>query len=418
MRTIIKADGLVDVENGRVLPAPFVVVEAGTIRAVGNQADLPAAEEGCEVIDLPGHTLLPGLINSHVHLCFPGDGTPLPVHARETDAMWLLTAARNARTSLLSGVTTVRDCGDRHNLVFELRRVIESGQTEGCGIVQSGAFLTMTGGHGHPEGCEVDGADEMITAVRRRFKQGADFIKVMATGGGTPGTYPEHASFSVHELAAAADTAHRIGKTVSAHCRGIPGIRNAVDAGIDQIEHCCFELPGSVLRFDAVLADRIAAAGIVVTPTIQLYRDLVVGLECKDEDESATPDRQRQVDILQRCVEEKLRSLEGLLAAGVTCVAGNDAGLPLTPFGRFWQELDAMVAGGMRAMQAIQAATCTAARAMGCAERIGAVRAGCQADIIAVAQDPTRDVRALADPSFVMRAGRVHRHVCGPAGST
>ena len=409
MRKLIRAKGLVDVETEKVIPAAFVMVAGEKITAVGSQADLPAPDPGLEVLDLSEQYLLPGLINSHAHLCMPGDGTPLPAFAAETDAIWLLTAARNARTALMSGVTCVRDCGDRNGLVFQLRRAIDRGMCDGCGIVQSGTFLTMTGGHGHAEGGEVDGADAVVKAVRRNFKAGSDFIKIMATGGGTPGTYPEYASFGVAELAAAADTAHRIGKTVAAHCRGIPGIRNAIAAGIDHIEHCCFELPAGVLKFDPEIADQIAAAGIFLTPTIQLYRDYVQALRQKQEKESLAPDETRQLDVMARCVEEKLTSLAGLLAAGVTCVAGNDAGLPLTSFGRLWQELDAMVAGGMSAMQAMVAATRTAARAMGRQDSIGALAAGKQADIIGVDSDPSRDITVLAKPSFVMRAGRIYR---------
>lgn len=409
MLKLIKAKGLVDVVNELVSPNAFVIVDNETINAVGSQSDIPSPDSELEILDLSDRYILPGLINSHAHLCMPGDGsTSLQAYAQETDAIWLLTAAQNARKALMSGVTTVRDCGDRNGLVFQLRRAIEKGKVEGCGIVQSGTYLTMTGGHCHLERGEVDGVDAMVKAVRRNFKNGSDFIKVMATGGGTPGTYPEYASFSVAELAAATETAHRIGKTVAAHCRGIPGIRNAIAAGIDHIEHCCFELPDSVLKFNHEIADQIAETGSTVTPTIQLYRDMADPLRRKQEQGTLTAQEEKELDILSRCVEEKLKSLQGLLAAGVTCVAGDDAGLPLTRFGNFWMELDAMTAGGMSAMQAIVAATRTAADAMGRNDKIGSIATGKQADIIAVDSDPSQDITVLAKPSFVMRAGRIY----------
>jgi imidazolonepropionase-like amidohydrolase len=280
---LIKTKGLVDVEHETILPNAFVLVEGDNISAVGSQKDLGSGEAPGDVVDLSDKYVLPGLINSHAHLCMPADGTPLAALSTETNEIWLLTAARNARKALMSGVTTVRDCGDRDGLIFQLRRAIEKGLTEGPRIVQSGSFITMTGGHAYQEGREVDGVEEIVKAVRQSFKEGADFIKVMATGGGTPGTYPEFASFSVPELSAAVETAHRIGKTVAAHCRGIPGICNAIEAGIDHIEHACFELPEFVLQFDPAIADRIAASGIYVTPTIQLYRDMVNDLIEKQE---------------------------------------------------------------------------------------------------------------------------------------
>jgi len=409
MPILIKTKGLVDVEDETILPNAFVLVEGDKISAVGSQKDLGSGEALGEVIDLSGKYVLPGLINSHAHLCMPADGTPLTTLAAETNEIWLLTAARNARKALMSGVTTVRDCGDRDGLIFQLRRAIGKGLAEGPRIIQSGSFITMTGGHAYQEGREVDGIEEIVKAVRQSFKEGADFIKVMATGGGTPGTYPEFASFSVPELSAAVETAHRIGKTVAAHCRGIPGICNAIEAGIDHIEHACFELPEFVLQFDPAIADRIAASGIYVTPTIQLYRDMVNDLIEKQEKAPLSKEEEKKLNDMSRCVEEKLRSLQGMLDAGVVCVAGDDAGLPLTPFDRFWQELDAMAAGGMTAMQAMVAATKTAATAMGRLDEIGSIAVGKQADIIAVESDPCRDITALANPSFIMRAGRIYR---------
>ena len=406
---LIKTGGLVDVEHETILPNAFVLVEGDKISAVGSQKTLGSGEALGEVIDLSDKYVLPGLINSHAHLCMPADGTPLTDFQTETNEIWLLTAARNAHKALMSGVTTVRDCGDRDGLVFQLRCAIEKGLAEGPRIIQSGSFITMTGGHAYQEGREVDGVEEMVKAVRRSFKEGSDFIKVMATGGGTPGTYPEFASFSVPELSAAVETAHRIGKTVAAHCRGIPGICNAIEAGVDHIEHACFELPEFVLQFDPVIADRMAASGIYVTPTIQLYRDMVNDLIEKQEIAPLSKEEEKKLNYMSRSVEEKLRSLQGMLDAGVICVAGDDAGLPLTPFDRFWQELDAMEAGGMTAMQTMVAATKTAATAMGRLDEIGSIAVGKQADIIAVESDPCRDITALANPSFIMRAGRIYR---------
>jgi imidazolonepropionase-like amidohydrolase len=409
MPKLIKTKGLVDVEQETILPHAFVLVEGDKISTVGSQKDLGSGETLGEVIDLSDKYVLPGLINSHAHLCMPADKTPLTTLSAETNEMLLLTAANNARKALMSGVTTIRDCGDRDGLIFQLRRAIEKGLAEGPRIIQSGPFITMTGGHAHQEGREVDGVEEMVKAVRQSFKVGADFIKVMATGGGTPGTYPEFASFSVPELSAAVETAHRIGKTVAAHCRGIPGICNAIEAGIDHIEHACFELPGSILQFDSTIADRIAASGIYVTPTIQLYRDMVNNLIEKQEKEPLSKEEENTLNLMSRCVEEKLRSLQGMLDAGVVCVAGDDAGLPLTPFDCLWLELDAMVAGGMNAMQAMVAATQTAATAMAREDDIGSIAVGKQADIIAVESDPCRDITTLANPSFIMCAGRIYR---------
>ena len=157
MPILIKTKGLVDVENETILPNAFVLVEGDKISAVGSQKDLGSGEALGEVIDLSGKYVLPGLINSHAHLCMPADGRPLTALATETNEILLLWAARNARKALMSGVTTVRDCGDRDGLVLQLRRGIEKGLAEGPRIILSGPFITMTGGHAYQEGREVDG---------------------------------------------------------------------------------------------------------------------------------------------------------------------------------------------------------------------------------------------------------------------
>jgi imidazolonepropionase-like amidohydrolase len=383
------------------------MIDGSKITAVGSLAELPMLDTQTMVLDLSDKYVLPGLINSHAHLCLPADGKPPDDHNRESNEIWLLTAARNARIALMSGVTTVRDCGGRDGVTFGLRRAIEMGLTEGPRLFLSGRALTMTGGHAFRSSVEVDGVDEITRVVRQLFKEGADFIKLMATGGGTPGSYPDRASFSVQEIRAAVETARRIGKTVTAHCRGIPGMKNVIEAGIDHMEHACFELPGFVLKFDPRIAEQIARAGMYVTPTIQLYRDNLESLTRKKEEGVITPAQERKLAYLPRSVDEKLRSLRGLLDAGVKCVAGNDAGLAFTGFGHLWQELDAMVEGGMTPMEAIVSATRTAAEAMGRDTEIGSIKVGNEADIIAVDNDPTADISALSSVSFVMKAGEI-----------
>jgi imidazolonepropionase-like amidohydrolase len=183
---LIKTEGLVDVEHETILPNAFVLVEGDKISAVGSQKDLGSGEALGEVIDLFGKYALPGLINSHAHLCMPADGTPLTALPAETNEILLLWAARNARKALMSGVTTVRDCGDRDGLVFQLRRGIEKGLAEGPRIIQSGAFITMTGGHAYQEGREVDGVEEMSKRCDRVSKRERILSRLWPPAGGPP----------------------------------------------------------------------------------------------------------------------------------------------------------------------------------------------------------------------------------------
>ena len=405
MTTVIKAAAVLDVDRGRVISDGYVLVDGKKIQSWGRQVELPSLPRDTRILSCPGQTLLPGLINCHAHLCLPSEGQPF--YFKQSNEMALLTAVRNMRRELLNGITTVRDCGDQNGVLFALRQAVADGILEGPRFVLCGPPITASGEHADFLGGVADGAVEIARAVRRRIADGADFIKLIGTGGGTPGTHPAQASYTRDELAAAVSEAHRLNVSVTVHCRGVPGIVNAIEAGVDQIEHACFELPDGTLSFDPELAGRMALAGIGVTPTIQLYRDALACLQEKADTHGLDESEQKRLDGLPGVIESKLQALAGFLSAGVTVVAGNDAGLPFTGFGCLWQELDAMMSGGMTAMQAIAAATASAARVLGLQGRIGSIQDGKQADLVVVDGDPTKDISALSRVRLVMQAGRI-----------
>ena len=413
MRSFITTAGLIDVDHGTIIPDAYVAVDGEQIMAWGRRLEATAPESFTKRLDFPDQYILPGLINCHVHLCMPSRGVPFYHQQSKDDA--LKNAVANLELELRSGVTTVRDCGDLDGVLLGLRRSMFNKPIPR--LVLCGPPLTVSGGHAHFLGGVADGGDGLGAAVEEWIDAGVDFIKLIATGGGTPGTHPAYASYTAAEMSAATKTAHAHGKTVSAHCRGIPGIENAVNAHIDHIEHACFELPDGTLRFEEPLAGKIAEAGIYTTPTIQLYRDAQTFLECKRETKDLTDEENARLAALPRIINEKYKTLRGFLKAGVRCVAGNDAGLPYTGFGCLWQELDAMIAGGMTAIQAIMAATATASRALGMADRIGSIRKGKQADLLVVDGDPTTDISALARVRMVMQAGRVVYRALTPINS-
>jgi imidazolonepropionase-like amidohydrolase len=407
MPKVIKAKGLIDVNQEKVVQNPVVVIEGDKIAAVGIEKHVRLPHAPHEVLDFAGKYILPGLINSHAHMTMISDGRPNTVWYQESNDLFLLVAARNARLALLSGVTTVRDCGGRDGVMFALRKGIEMGLVEGPRLFVSGRPLTSTGGHAYHDHGEVDGPDEMKKAVRQGVKEGADFIKLMATGGGTPGTYPEYAYLDTEEIRTAVEVAHRVGKKVAAHCRGIPGMVNCIEAGIDHMEHAEFQLPGMKYGFDPKLAERMAKLGMYVTPTIQLRRDSMRGLAQKKEEGTITPLEKKRLDNLPYELEQKYKQLKGLFKAGVKCVAGDDAGLPFTPVNQLWLELDAMVEGGMKPMEAVVSATKTAAEAMDWFSEIGSIDVGKRADLIVVDGDPRSDIMALSKVVLVMKAGKV-----------
>jgi imidazolonepropionase-like amidohydrolase len=405
MPTVLKAAAVLDVDNGRVIPGGYVLVDGEKIKSWGHQVDLSSLPPDTAVLSFSQQTLLPGLINSHAHLCVPSEGRPF--YLEQSDEMALLTAVRNMRTEQAAGITTVRDCGDQNGVLFTLRRAVQREILDGPRMVLCGPPLTTKGGHAHFLGGVAEGPAEIARTVRRRISDGADFIKLIGTGGGTPGTQPARASYTRDELAAAVAEAHRQEVPVTVHCRGIPGIVNAIEAGVDQIEHACFELPDGTLSFDPKLAGRMAQAGVWVTPTIQLYRDADAHLRKKAVTGDLDETERQYLKILPGVIESKLQALRGFLDTGVNIVAGNDAGLPYTGFGCLWQELDVMVSGGMTAMQAIAAATESAARMLGLEDQIGSIQPGKQADLLIVDGNPIEDIAALSRVRLVMQAGRI-----------
>ncbi len=405
MPTLLKVKSIIDVENGRIIKNGYILIHDDTISSWGDFAGMPPMPPDTVTLSFPNQTLLPGLINSHVHLCARSGGKPF--YFRQTDELALLTAVRNMTIEQQSGVTTVRDCGDQKGVLFSLRQAIDEKILDGPRLILCGPPLTVTDGHAHFLGGVADSIKDIVNHVSKTINFGADFIKLIGTGGGTPGTHPARASYDVDRIKTAVKAGHSAGRPVAIHCRGTPGIENALASGVDHMEHACFEQPDGSLRFDPALAERMGKQGVYVTPTIQLYRDAYDHLKNKKAVYGLEPSEQKHLQHLPAIIAEKLKALDGFLSAGVPVVAGNDAGLPHTGFGCLWQELEVMMAGGMSHMQAITAATLTAARAMGLADHIGSLRPGKQADLLIVDGDPTTDITALKRVQMVLQSGRV-----------
>ncbi len=284
-RFVIRAGRLIDGAGTEPRDMVDVTVESGMITGVRDAASSAPGE----VLDLSNYTLMPGLINMHTHTVLPGDGSSFEDWMEQPDEILLLTAFANARTALLSGVTTIRDCGGKGTLMFRLRDAIRAGIVEGPRFILSGYPLTITGGHCRYFGGETDGVDGMREAARQVLKYGADFVKIMASGGGTVGTNSQYPSFEVEELRAAIDEAHKVRKPASCHTIATESIVRALDAGTDHIEHCSFMAPDTSWQFDEAIARRVAEQDVYVTPTLQVMIDRINALIEGNERGTLTP---------------------------------------------------------------------------------------------------------------------------------
>jgi imidazolonepropionase-like amidohydrolase len=362
-----------------------VVLGDAVVDWVGPAAALPAEYASLPRAGYPGGTILPGLIDSHVHLAFDGGPDPAGRMRAETDEQQLVLMLRSARELLGVGVTTARDLGGRGYLSVLVRDAIAAGLARGPRLVVSGSPVTVTGGHCWFMGGEADSDDELRRLVRTHHKHGTDLIKVMSTGGFmTSGSAPWYAQFSTAQLAVIVEEAARVDKPVAAHAHGIEGIQRAVDAGVSTLEHCSFVTETNERQFSEPLAAQIAELGIVVCPTINVNAPYVAKLTGISVGQHVKPLHDR----------------------GVRIIVGTDAGVDNTPHHQYLGALQYLATLGFTADQVLAMATTEAATALGVGGVTGRLAPGYQADLIVVDGDPRADIAALGALRRVIARGR------------
>ncbi len=404
---LIKAARLVDGTGAPPLERAAVLIEGDRIRAVGTEESV-APPEGAQVQEssYEDGTVLPGLVDCHVHLIGIGDGRSGDELVTLPDEVLTLQAARNARAHLYSGVTTVRDCGAKHSTTFMLRRAMEMGITPGPRLVLSGRPVAIIGGHLGYFGTEATGPDQCRAAVRQLVKEGADFIKVTATGGSTRTSFPLRPSFTVEELRAIVDEAHKFGKHVAAHCASSQGMVNALDAGVDTIIHAVFREPDGASRYCPEITERMVRQGVFVNPTLHGGRQRIWVLERKLETQGLSEEERAQLDRQKRDYQHRLECFARMREAGVRMACGSDSAWGHYRMGGFQHEVEAHVEGGMSPLEAIVSATSDSAASCWVDQSVGTLEPGKQADVLVVQGDPSRDIKALWNVVDVFQSGQ------------
>jgi imidazolonepropionase-like amidohydrolase len=386
-RTIITARSMLDGTGSAARSDVAIVIEDGRIAAI--ERDGGRTSEATKV-DGGALTAIPGMINMHAHLDSMCEADFAIAARLATEGPSALAAAHNAWLTLRSGVTTVRDLGNPFGVALAVRDAIERGLLRGPRILAAGKLICMTGGHGWYIGIEADGPHEIRKAVRENLKAGADCIKVIATGGVlSPGVEVEHSQLELDELAVAVTEAHRAGRRVAAHAIGADGVKNALRAGVDTVEHGCY--------LDAEAIGLFKSTNAVYVPTLSAPHWL---REHRDELPAYAA---RKTDAVYAAHRE---SFAAALKAGVRIAAGTDAGTPFNHHDLFAHELRLMHELGMSADDVLMSATSRAAAALGLEKECGTLAPGRSADIVLVDGDPRSDVRAFERVRMVFARGR------------
>jgi imidazolonepropionase-like amidohydrolase len=406
--TLLSAARLLDGASGPALTDAALLIQADRVLALGRRGDIDApAGATVSRVDYGDATILPGLVDAHTHLVAPGDGTLGDDVAKEDDDILLLQAAKNARTLLHSGVTTLRENGAKGRVAFSLREGVRRRLAPGPRMVICGRPITITGGHMGYFGSEADGEAAVRAEVRTLLKEGADYIKIVATGGSTRTSDPNRASYTVPELVAMTDEAHRHGKLTAAHCTSAQGVQNCLDAAVDMIIHCVFNEPDGTYRYRPDLVERLAAAKAWVNPTLYVMKAGIERLrEAREREGALTAELGQHLDLQRRALETRVEAVGRMARAGVRMTAGSDSPWGWYAPGEFVHEIDMLAQAGLSYGDAIAAATTGAAESIGVGGQAGRLAPGRQADVLVVRGDPIREITALWQVLDIWQAGR------------
>ncbi len=411
-KTAIHAGRLIDVANGAVQTEMTIVIEEGKVASVQNgyvePESLGKANE-LTVVDLKEHTVMPGLMDMHTHLMMQHHKKVYSEKFFMNEADFALRSTVYAKRTLMAGFTTVRELGDNGTNSVSLRKAITEGWAVGPRIFTAGKSLATTGGHADPtNGTKgafkrdagpvdgvINGVEDARKAVRQRYKDGADLIKLTATGGvlslATNGQNPQ---FTTEELETIVEIANDYGMTVAVHAHGTEGMKRAVMAGVNSIEHGTYMTPE--------VMELMKERGTYLVPT--LMAGAWVAEKAEEDDYFPAVVRPKAAAIGPVI----MRTFAKAKAAGVKIAFGTDSGV--SPHGENAREFELMVAGGMTSMEAIQAATIEGAKLLNVEDRLGSLETGKLADIVAVKGDPIDNISLMKKIAFVMKEGKIYKH--------
>jgi len=392
-------------DPGKKLEKEVIVTFDSKITGIVPWSAESSLDPSLEVIDMKEKVMVPGLIDGHGHLIHGGDVfRPEDVPHYEKN-MEMQVCVRNVRRALSKGITTLRDCGGTAETLFALRQGIREGITEGPDLILAGAPITPTGGHTYYMGGSVDGPVAICKKIREQRLMGADYVKIMVTGGGTPRTLPGVLTFSREELQAAVDEAHRLDRKAIAHATCKQGIVECLEVGVDEIEHCSFTTKGKP-DYDPKLAERIVQQNVVVCPTLAVFKESIDYLNQIGQERPLTDYENERLSWFKSMDDVNLELFSLMVRDGISMIAGTDAGWRLNTFGNICKELEYMVNGGMKNIDVLRSTTSFAADVLGIGEKTGRISEGLQADMLVIDGDPADSISNIRNVVQVFKDGK------------
>ena len=407
-KRIFKAKRVANTDVSSWLDDHAVIVENGVITAVEPAANVASSGDSYEVHDLGDVSLLPGLVDAHSHMHCSATHDAQALAMSENDQQLTIRATNNMRKAVLAGTTTIRDLGSRNEVAFTVRQMIEDGHVPGPRLLLAGTPITITAGHCWFFGTEADTEAEVRTAIRTQVKLGANVIKVMATGGMfTPTANPRTPQYSVEVLKAAVEEAHRMNVPIVTHTLSAQGVRNVVEAGVDQLIHARWyhSDPNEGLDYTPDTVKQMVDQGQWVDPTIGHH---LLGIEAKARGEIGPMDPHWAVSYKIVPEEEHVDTLNKMHDAGVRFTTGLDMGMTYGTHDRSAANAWALVETlGWANWKAINASTTGTAEALGLIKQIGSLQTGMFADMAAFAGDPAQNIRDMDQASTVVKSGQI-----------
>ena len=393
---IILCNNIIDGISDTPIKNKAILIDGSKISDIGprNEIKQPMGAEA-DIYDFSNSTVMPGMVDAHTHHNGFGDGRLGDELVKLPDEILVLNSARNARKSLFSGVTTIRENGPKNKTMLELRKNIVRGDQIGPRMMLCGRPISIIGGHMGYFGSQVTGEIQSRAMVRQLIKEGADYIKITATGGSTITSDPLRPAFNLDELKAITEEAHKFNKLTAAHCTSTEGIRLSVEADVDMIIHSVFKEPNGDNRFDNKTAELMASKGVYVNPTLHVFRSQIWAKQKSMADKPENKEDILALDIEKKEFERRVDDVNKLIEFGAKVITGSDSSWGDYQLGNTVYEVECLELAGLSRSKSIKSVTSESAVSIGVDQFVGTLEKGKEADILVLEKDPYDDIDNL-----------------------